>query len=469
MATAPFNPRQVKLRRCAIFSPTLHFRAVESARADVQKNGIDVSLNVVSIDLYESIFQNTIAGQVQLRETHGFPEYLPLVGTEFLYIEFVVPYNGEEIAFSHTFRIRSVSDQTFPKNEERIYTLNLVTPEFINSLSSRVFKKYQRVTCEAAVKDILQNYLFVDEKQMPVSHFEQTQGMVSCVIPNYTPLQAINFFAVQSLTKKSPHESNFLFFETLKGFYFTSIRKLIDDVETVATYTVNSSQMTHSAQIEEEKAFNHIIGLHQEQAFDVMQDIQSGMLRSKMLHLDILARKWKEEDSRYTETFKRTTHLDKYPVYPNNFDQSVGRNVKLFVLPTNASLANSAYAAANGEDITPIRMHESIVLRNRQLKEITHLKTYLDVPGQPKLRAGSVINVNYPSSRAIQNLSDSLQKTAPQLPTPYYSGRHLVTSVRHRLTQVSLGVMEYRMHLEASRDSLGAPLIDYKENPKDTD
>ena len=117
MSTAPFNPRQVKLRRCAIFSPTLQFRAVPGSERDVAKHGIDVSLNVVSIDIYESIFQNTIAGQVQLRETHGFPEYLPLVGTEFLYIEFVVPYKGQEMSFNRIFRIRGISDQTFPKTK----------------------------------------------------------------------------------------------------------------------------------------------------------------------------------------------------------------------------------------------------------------------------------------------------------------------------------------------------------------
>jgi hypothetical protein len=48
-------------------------------------------------------------------------------------------------------------------------------------------------------------------------------------------------------------------------------------------------------------------------------------------------------------------------------------------------------------------MHEIVVLRNRQLREIQHLLTVIDMPGQPDLRAGSVVNVNYPSSRELQS------------------------------------------------------------------
>lgn len=474
MAIAPTAPRQVKLRRCSILSPTLHLRAPEAQQAQIQQYGIDISRSVVSINIYESIFQNTIAGTVQIRESHGYPEYFPLTGTEFLLLEFVTDYLGSERTFSRLFRIRRVGDATFPKNEERIYTIDLVTPEFFTSLSSRVLKKYTDTTCVDAVKDLMKNYLGVPSNKMATTNFEDTSGTLSATIPNYTPLQAINFFTALSLTKTTPSESNFLFFETLDGFYFTSVRKLILDARAIPdkdlpTFSVNANKLTGAEKIDERDAYNTIIGLHQEQTFDVLVDATTGMLRTKMLHLDFVARKWNEEDSRYTETFKKTTHLDQYPVYPNNFDQSIGRNVKLFIVPTNVSSANSKYVANTGDIPSPQRLYESVVLRNRQLRELQHLRTVLDVPGQPQLRAGKVVFLKYPSSRAIQGATDNPSSTAVQTPTPYHSGRHLVTSVRHNLTQVSLGVMEYRMHIEAVRDSFGAPLLPFKEDTADTD
>lgn len=475
MPTSFTSPRQVKLRRCSVFSPTLHLRISDPSRkADVEKNGIDISKDIASIDIYESIFQNTISGSIQVRESHGYPEYFPFTGEEFILLEFATDYLNELRVFSRLFRVRRIGDATFPKNEQRNYTIDLVTPEFFKSLSSRVLKKYTNVTCVSAVKDLMRNYLGVPSTKMANTNFEETSGTLSPVIPNYTPLQAINFFAMLSLTKTTPSESNFLFFETLDGFYFTSVRKLILDARQTSdnelpNFSVNANKLTGSNEISERNAYNNIIGLHQEQAFDVLMDTTTGMLRSKMLHLDFVARKWNEEDSRYTETFGKTTHLDQYPVYSKNFDQSINRNVKMFIVPTNVSTANSKYVANTGDIPSAQRLYESIVLRNRQLRELQHLRTVLDVPGQPNLRAGKVVILNYPSSRALQDTTGNPSSSVVQTPTPYHSGRHLVTSVRHNLTQVSLGVMEYRMHIEAVRDSFGAPLIGYQEDPSDID
>ena len=83
----PTSPRQVKLRRCSVFSPTLAQRAPAEVRAQIEQQGIDISKNIASIDIYESIFQNTIAASLKIRETHGFPEYFPLTGEEFIIID----------------------------------------------------------------------------------------------------------------------------------------------------------------------------------------------------------------------------------------------------------------------------------------------------------------------------------------------------------------------------------------------
>ena len=461
MATPLTAPRQVKLRRCAIWSPTLHLRGADAAaQEDLLAHGQDISASVVSLDIYESIFQNTITGTVRLKETHGYPEYFPLVGTEFLFIEFVIDYLGEERIFNRVFRIRKIGDQSFPKNEEREYTINLVTPEFFQSMSSRMTKRYTG-TCAEAVKEIMETRLQIEDKRIYAA--EKTSGTIDVLIPNYTPLQAINYFTAISLTEEVPYASNFLFYETLDGFYFRSIRGILQQYSAgneVATFQVNANKLTGAQVIDEAQAFSSIIQIHQKNTLDVLTDATSGVLRSRMLHLDFFARKFTESDSRYTETFK---------TYPDNFDQSIDRNTKLFTTLSDTSSTESAYRKQNEGKVPPRRRHESDVLRNRQLREIQHLRTVLEVPGQPNLRAGTVIILNYPSTRLIEGESENLSAAAHQNPTPFHSGRHLVTKVRHNLVQISTGVMEYRMHIEATRDSLGSPLIGYEENASDVD
>ena len=460
MATSLTAPRQVKLTQCSILSPMLEQRAVNTAQAEKFRTaGIDILDAVQSVNIYESIFDNTISATMAIEESSAYPEYFPLVGQEFVRLVFSVDYLGEVREFARTFRIRRLGDQSFPSDAKRIYTLDLVTPEFFTSLSTRMIKKYEKTTCTEAVRDIMTNRLNIPADR--IKEIEETDLKISAVIPNYTPLQAINFFTSLGLTQQKS-ESNFLFYETLDGFWFVSVASLIDPaVESVATYEVNANKMTGQPKISEKEAYNNIIGLQQKQSFDVLMDVTTGLLRSKMLHLDFFARQWKEDDSRYTDTFKETTHLDEFPMYPDNFDQSVGRNVKLFIVPTNTSSAGSKYALSVGEQADENKLYQSVVLRNRQLRELRHLTTVLKVPGQPSVRAGSVINLIYPTSRDLQDDSVNSSVATVSGNTPFYSGRHLVTAVRHVLTQAAPAHMEYTMHLEATRDSFGTRLVPY--------
>ena len=460
MATSQTAPRQVKLTQCSILSPTLEHRAVDAAQAEKFRTaGIDILDAVQAVNIYESIFDNTISATIDIEESSAYPEYFPLVGQEFVRLVFTVNYLGEDREFARTFRIRRLGDQSYPSDAKRSYTLDLVTPEFFTSLSSRMIKKYEKTTCTEAVRDIMTNRLNIPADR--IKEIEETDLKISAVIPNYTPLQAINFFTSLGLTQQKS-ESNFLFYETLDGFWFVSVASLIDPtVESVATYEVNANKMTGQPKISEKEAYNSIMGLHQKQSFDVLMDVTTGLLRTKMLHLDFFARKWKEEDSRYTDTFKETTHLDEFPLYPDNFDQSVARNVKLFIVPTNTSSAGSKYALSVGEQADENKLYQSVVLRNRQLRELRHLTTVLKVPGQPSVRAGSVIDLIYPTSRNLQGDTVNTSMATISGKTPYYSGRHLVTAVRHVLTQAAPARMEYTMHLEATRDSFGAKLVPY--------
>jgi hypothetical protein len=469
MALLLTSPRQVRLVRCTILSPALN-----GASEQLRTIGFDISPYVQQIDIYESIFDNTLSGKIVVLENVGLTEYLPLVGVEVFSLVFEIddPTTGDTQQFARAFRIVSVKDQSFPRHDFRLYTIHLVTDEFVRSVSSRVCRAFHG-TCAESVREILTDDLGVDPANLIEG--EDTEGTIDITIPNYTPLMAINYFTVLAQTKKTPRESNFLFFETLKGFHFTSISQLIEHgvaAKDIPTFQVNPGQMTSTEDtMNESKALNSLFRVHQEQSFDLLFDIAAGTLRSKMVTFDFLARQVsgdKDGDSRYTDSFKATTHLDRsgpgmkgYPVYPENFDLSVDNNVRIFTVPTNTFSANSAYIKGF-EQQSEQRMHEAIVLRNRQLREIKHIQTLIDLPGQPGLRAGTVVVVNYPSTRFLEDSTDgSINKSLPNNPTPYYSGNHLVTAVHHILTTKGPGSMEYRMNVKVNKDSFGTPLVGF--------
>lgn len=448
-------PRQVRLVKCAIFSPNLSSRATSKEDQSIlQTYGFDLMPYIQKIDLYENITDNTISGAITMVENVGLAEYIPIVGVETVALAFQIDSHGTVKEFKHAFRVVALKDQAFPRHDYRMYTLQLVTPEFVTSISTRISRAFQNITCSTAVQQILMKDLGVKH---PLITAETTNEKMTVVIPNYTPLRAINYFTMLAQTTKTPTESNFLFFETLDGFHFTSLRQLLSQ-KPVKSFSVNPGQITVAPTVKDSTVFNSIERVHQDQSFDLLKDIASGVLRSQMIHFDFLAKQIDFVDSRYTDTFDQTTHLDKYPVYPKNFDLTVGKSVRQFVVPSNSWTNSSPYL--KGKDTGHVqRLHEAIMLRNRQLREIQHLQTLLDLPGQPDLRAGSVVSVMYPTTRHLEGRETSTNAPIPTTGTPYYSGNHLVTEIHHILSVTSPGSMDYRMHVKVCRDSFGAPLI----------
>lgn len=456
MAGIYTEPRQVRITGCSLYSPGLEKRIPKGA------NGIDVSSFLQQVDIYESIFDNTISGSVMLLENIGLIELLPIIGVEYLWFSFEVDDDqAQKRSFQRQFRVVKVRDISYPRHDYRLFTLDLSTHEFVSSISQRISRQYEKKTCREAVLDIAK----VDLGIPSLTSAEDTNGKITITIPNYTPLQAINYLTLLAQTKDKK-ESNFVFFETLEGFHFTSIAKLITDGKRAAGNTVfqiDPGNVTGQEDRDDATIRNAITRIFQEQSGDALVDIAGGMLRSQMVQFDFLARKVEyKEDSRYTDTFKKTTHLNEHPVYPPNFDQGLSKNVRTFTFPTNVWTANGSWAKRNDPDTPEQRLHEAIVLRNRQMKEITHIQTLLELPGQPNIRAGSVMNIQYPSTRQMVGGS-SITDSVPQVKTPLFSGPHLVTSVRHQMAPSGPGQFVYVMHLKVCADSHRSKMLEFKE------
>ena len=307
-------PGQVRIVRCSIYSPGLELRAQNSSdAAQLQNFGFDVSQYVQQIDVYESIWDNTISASVLLLENVGLTEYLPLIGVEYFSLAFEIDADdGTTRRFARAFRIVGLKDQSFPRHDWRLYTLVLVTNEFTQSISSRVCRAYHNVTCEAAVTDIMTRDLQVNPSALLTD--EKTFGTVDIVIPNYMPLMAINYFATLSQTIGTPHESNFLFFETLEGFHFASIMNLITTGlanPDIKVFYVDPGQVSTAPTVSDTTVLNSIIRIHQEQGFDLLSDIAGGMLRNRMITFDFLARVIPQDTgTTYDDSFALTTHSE---------------------------------------------------------------------------------------------------------------------------------------------------------------
>ena len=235
---------------------------------------VDLSSVWTEINLFEDIYSPAISGDVTLVSSGGFVEGIPIIGEETLEIHMSVagaktppmPYPGPHSAdepvtksvnplIKGKYRIyKNDPPQPLSKLGENTfsYKFYFVSEEMITNMKIKVQKAYPTTMSFGAAYpqmsspsssdeitiDQITRSLFYDcfigakkpANQNPTRKnflVEPTTGAVSYVIPNWTPFQTLNFLAGRAVSAnyRSPG-SNFVFYETLRGYRFVSIETL---------------------------------------------------------------------------------------------------------------------------------------------------------------------------------------------------------------------------------------------------
>ena len=122
----------------------------------------------------------------------------------------------------------------FRSNDGMIrYTLHFLSEEYIINLKSKVMKSsLDPGTLEprriSAIVKSLYTQFFKRGRIAKKIFIEPTKNPSSLVIPNYPPFKAFNFLASRAVSAgQHAMGSSFLFYETVKGFFFVSLETLM--------------------------------------------------------------------------------------------------------------------------------------------------------------------------------------------------------------------------------------------------
>ena len=234
---------------------------------------VDLSSAWTEINLFEDIYSPAVSGDVTLVTSGGFVEGIPIIGEETLEIHMSVagvnpkgtPKPGKssfddpvtksvEPMIIGKYRIyKNDPPQPLAKVDGVFsYKFYFVSEEMITNMKIKVQKAYPTTMSFGAAYpqmsspsssdeitiDQITRSLFYDcfigakkpANQNPTRKnflVEPTTGTVSYVIPNWTPFQALNFLAGRAVSVNyRTSGSNFVFYETLRGYRFVSIETL---------------------------------------------------------------------------------------------------------------------------------------------------------------------------------------------------------------------------------------------------
>lgn len=417
---------------------------------------VDIKGLVVEFNIYESIFANALTGSLVISDSTGLIGKLPVQGTERLTFKLSTPGSltidcTEESG--HPMHVYAVSDKQQDGDTKEIYTLHFASREFLRNIRTRVSQAYSGRMNEM-VASILGDENYLDSRK--TLNVQKTRNQDKIVIPNKHPFQAINMLQKRALADDS-NSVGYFFYETPRGFYFRSWESMFVDsranprvakqsfeymnlnMTDNTAYGEKKNKITHEYQSVE--GYRFLNSSHDTAAMQA-----AGTYGHRVISHNLFDKSYKESDYHYHNYFNDTKHLDgnKVPVVstPVDFDDksiSDYPESKVSVMPTSRFVHNED-TGAFGIDAEQDGITEAARLSQKN-QVLAGTRLEMTIKGQSYLEVGDVIQFNL---QTVEN-----KKTSDGAFDPQYSGRYVITKMRHRVTTT-----EYINVLELIKDSV---------------
>lgn len=414
----------------------------------ISSNGrvADLTNTYNSINIYEDIFQPVITGTISIQDGINLLTNYAIHGNEYLYITFGRPSERlKRQRYTKSFRIYKISDrQKAEQSQVQTYVLHFCSEELIFSNQQSISKAYNGGNTQEYVANIC---LF--DLQVPFNKlvdFSISAGPTEFVLTRKNPLDAIEYFAKNSY---SDSRSPFLFFENKEGFNFLSLEALYKK-DIIATINYSTAKYSVNSEIAPYVNSTDINKLRFNQNFDIAKATREGLYSSKLYTLDLIRQKYVKTEVSLLNSQTAEIMIDGF--FP--FNDAKNRREKALYEEfdskvrywlTNKGNTNLPYFISKKVKTDESHIEEILAQREMQIEIINNTELHCVVPGNPQYSAGSTVNVNMPAF--TRNLVNE------QVKDPYYSGKYLITAVRHVIVPGSLQTI-----LELSKNSLGAPL-----------
>lgn len=389
-------------------------------------NGLSVDIKdlVLQIDLYEDIFTNTMNGTLMVVDSSGLIDKTPLIGEETVTITYHTPTVDRVV--SKTFYVYKMTDRAFSKKTNS-YILHLISREAILSVNTKLSKSFKGKISDSVKR------AFGFLKLTTDLIIEETANSYKFISAYWTPLETINWIARRSINQRGV--PNYLFYEDTDGFKFISVDSLMKKDPKLnlifSDVNVETSQLEQEGTPDVITACSKVSEVHQEIGFDYMRRIQAGMYSSRLATYDMLAKNISFTKYDYLEDFNKDQHLDAYPMV----------NKKLI----RRKIANLYFIEKNSRRYSDFddQKYTSWFLQNQSfMEQLNAYKFIVEVPGSTLIKAGDVVKFTIPK------FDEFAAGEAAEITDSYYTGKYLVTAVRH-----TINADQHKMYLEIIKDS----------------
>ena len=401
---------------------------------------------LLELSYYEDIYSFSVSGYLTITDAQGYIELLDLTGNEFIEIIFAKTKNASNTN-KQVYRVYKIGDRKPVGNlNSENYTFYFCSEELLLSEQTKISKSYKGKEIDKVITDILVDKLKVKKEKIRV---ERTNGINDFIVPRFKPFEAISWLSTYARPKGTGEiGADMLFFETKDGFNFRSLQSMFkDDIYT--TYKYQQQGIEDKTQSFQEKTIS-VLDYEFVKVYDMMNDVNSGTLSNRLISLDTMARTSKVTDFNYLKYKSQAKTLN--PGSPTNslknrlgLTNADSYNASFKVATSNAFQQNQPYIkqAINGGVAKDIAIETYVPNRTAQISLANYTVLKIKIPGDSGITVGRTINFNLLTLKPTtetKNLDE------------FYSGKYLVTAVRH-IIQPTV----FQTVLEIAKDSTPKP------------
>lgn len=390
----------------------------------------DISLIMVELNVYESIFNHTISAEIVIDDTDNKIKNFPITGHEWVRFTFDTPGKSEIVQH---LRIYKISSRQLEKDKRQMYILHCVSDVEYTNAQLRISKAYKNMLISDIATDIQENFL-----DSSFDTLETTKNLFH-IIPSYwSPFYTMSFLAARA-NSASYKGSNYVYYQTVDGFNFVSIEKLCDTVP-VVKYLSQPGNIRDLSVVDGYKPRTidvdqvSVISYRFETNFDTLENIVEGMYSNTLLTHDIVKKQFSETNFDYPSSYNNYIHVE-----PNSVTGGSSR------LWTSKSDMNGSFAEHRfyplGQPEQPSYVGQWLQQRISQMQQIQNVRMFVTIPGDSDRRSGQLVQFDLPSPEPL--VQNQLQMDI------YYTNRYLVLSVQHQVHK-----SQYVTILEIVKDSV---------------
>lgn len=383
---------------------------------------LDISNLIGGFEIAENIFSTFMAASIQFVNAIGLIEKFPIIGEEFI----VVSFSGltTKKKTQHIFMIDSITDRSEATDKTETFVLSCHSPEWLADKFSTVDGAYLGMSVTDIItkiyKDILTSKVrlpYGDKFAVKAKKLftDSTDGLYSFVGSMESPITSINKLLKVAQSQKYK-ESDYLFYETAKGFNFRAVSSLMSS-DVVENYYYDHMPLTNTLDNREIKNYQAIQTITFNNSIDVMNNIEMGLYDNEVCYIDLLTKRYKEKRFIYQRDFKSANFTllgpnrltTKNSVFAKEQPSSPSST---FMISHDTSSYTIPYIKNRIEQTTTAdphtrwssRRHETYNYRISKAAQLVNtLSVSILVPGNTLLKAGDLIDVFIPEKTSTKD------------------------------------------------------------------